>query len=120
MSDADLNSNQELKDLVNGVKMTQGELNKAFDKNKIKLSKLKYHKISKIGWIREIWLIRFFQLTLQLVMISITIYMKQSCKSHVQMFQTYLQIKLHSFKRLAMFWKTKFSDHVGSESWQNN
>jgi len=37
MSDADLNSNQELKDLVNGVKMTQGELNKAFDKNKIKL-----------------------------------------------------------------------------------
>ena len=39
MSEEDLNSNQELKDLANGVKMTQGELNKAFDKNKIKLSK---------------------------------------------------------------------------------
>jgi len=37
MSEEDLNSNQELKDLANGVKMTQGELNKAFDKNKIKL-----------------------------------------------------------------------------------
>ena len=44
MSEEDLNSNQELKDLANGVKMTQGELNKAFDKNKIKLSKfLKYN-----------------------------------------------------------------------------
>ena len=44
MSEDDLNSNQELKDLANGVKMTQGELNKAFDKNKIKLSKfLKYN-----------------------------------------------------------------------------
>lgn len=37
MSDEELNSNQELKDLANGVKMTQGELNKAFDKNKIKI-----------------------------------------------------------------------------------
>merc|ERR1712168_457453 len=37
MSEADLDNNQELKDLANGVKMTQGELNKAFDKNKIKL-----------------------------------------------------------------------------------
>ena len=43
MSEEDLNSNQELKDLANGVKMTQGELNKAFDKNKIKLGKLKQH-----------------------------------------------------------------------------
>jgi len=37
MSEADLDNNQELKDLANGVRMTQGELNKAFDKNKIKL-----------------------------------------------------------------------------------
>merc|ERR1712168_181925 len=37
MSEEDLNNSQESKDLANGVKMTQGELNKAFDKNKIKL-----------------------------------------------------------------------------------
>ena len=52
MSDADLNSNQELKDLVNGVKMTQGELNKAFDKNKIKLSKFLPSVVSGIYPIR--------------------------------------------------------------------
>jgi len=37
MPQDEIDKNQELKDLANGVKMTQGELNKAFDKNKIKL-----------------------------------------------------------------------------------
>ena len=49
MSEEDLNSNQELKDLANGVKMTQGELNKAFDKNKIKLGELKQHYLFPCG-----------------------------------------------------------------------
>jgi len=49
MSEEDLNSNQELKDLANGVKMTQGELNKAFDKNKIKLSEFffEFHQVNR-------------------------------------------------------------------------